>query len=95
MQGGHRIITDRMRANLAYHGVIDEESYHDVAMDDPDKAREILAEMAGLRIHGENRNASHHVPASKLSKIFIDLHGSKDDSHNEELNAGHLLGVFP
>ena len=90
MQGGNKIITDRMRANLAYHGVTDEESYHDVAMDDPEKAREILAEMAGLKIHGEKRHAAHHVPASKLSKIFIDLHGSAKGDEKEELNQGHL-----
>ena len=94
MQGGNKIISDRMRANLAYHGVTDEESYHDVAMDDPEKAREILAEMAGLKIHGEKRHAAHHVPASKLSKIFIDLHGSsKNNNEDQELNQGHEAAV--
>ena len=91
-KGTAAVIKDHMRATLSYYGVVDEETYHDVAANTPSKANEILAELAGLQITGANRKPKHHVPSSKLAKIFNDLHSSHEQdgsavTDNESLTA--------
>lgn len=80
--GSNATIKPAMRATLSFHGVRDEETFYDVAAPTPTKANEILAELAGLKIIGESRVAKHHVPASKLAKIFTDLHATHDPETN-------------
>lgn len=87
------VITDVYRANLVRSGIVDEESFYDVAAESPDDCRQILASCANLRIERNHRpNPMHHVPASKLAKIFHALHATHDHkaSKDEHLSSNDL-----
>ena len=93
MTGPEFSITDQMRARLVQNGIVDCDTFYDVASETPDDARQILAELAGLCVAGQHRRARDHVPASKLVKIFNRmhlLHETKDDGKNDDITASTM-----